>query len=155
MDNSDSLKWLHCLLASTGCGRLFLFHSVESCMCLWYYLWLLSRFSSLTLVFSNLTMIDLVGDFFIYESAILLDLWVNSTKIWKNFSHCFLKHLFFLSPHFFFFLTTSGSPVTHVWSFEFVPRVPWFLFFYSLFFWLVNLSLIWWIFHFRYYSFQF
>lgn len=150
MGNSDSLKWLHCLLASTDYG---------SCMCLWYYLWLLSRFSSL--IFSNLTMIDLDTDFLV--SVSLLNFWICELipPKYGKISATVSRNIFSVrprpppTPRFFFFLTTSGSPVTHTFDHLNLSLGTMFLYFYSLFFWFVNLSLIWWIFHFRSYSFQF
>lgn len=99
----STLEMLFHNLLACFCGMLAITHTVPLYVTYLLSLPAFTSFSSLTLVFSSLTMIYLKVVFFVLMDMLnCLDLWVNVFhQIWKIFSYYFLKYPFFCSlpPH--------------------------------------------------------
>lgn len=99
----STLEMLFHSLLACFCGMLAITHTVPLYITCLLSLPAFTSFSSLTLVFSSLTMMHLKVVFFVLMGILnCLDLWVNVFhQIWEIFSHYFLKYPFFclLPPH--------------------------------------------------------
>lgn len=110
--------WFHGRLAATVSGGSWPSHVLLSPVHhVSVNLWLLSRFFSLALVFSSLTMIYLDVVFFVRTDLLnFLDLWVALFhQIWDIFSHYFSKCLFFFPVPLTPFHAWVSSYTNDVW----------------------------------------
>lgn len=96
----STLEMLFYGLLACLCGTLAIIHTVPLHITCLLSLPAFTSFSSLTLVFSSLTMMHLKVVFFVLMGMLnCLDLWVDMFhQIWEIFSHYFLKYPFSSVP---------------------------------------------------------